>query len=146
MQIDSRQAEGGRNQNGGGFAVGPERLAVDEQHGVELAGTPGVEHGAHGRHIDAEHLRHRLEPRRQRDDRADVEIAIGPAVAAPADAFRERVVDRGVAQRTLDPHRADPPLIVEETRHADDGIELEQLERGRGILQVDLAARDRALE
>src|SRR5688500_19494431 len=51
-------------------------------------------------------------------DGADVEVAGGPAVAAPADARPKRVVDVGVAERAGDPDAAQ--LLargIEETAH-----------------------------
>ena len=39
-----------------------------------------------------------------------------------------------------------PPLVVEEARHADDGVQLEQRERRRGIVEIDLARFDLLLE
>jgi hypothetical protein len=63
-----------------------------------------------------------------------------------ADARRERIIHRRVTQRALDAHGGDASLLVEESGDADDGIELEQLERRRRIAEVDLAARDRPLQ
>ena len=47
-------------------------------------------------------LRRGVERRRQRDDRAGVQVAVGPAVEPLADAGRERVVDGRVAERAGD--------------------------------------------
>ena len=38
------------------------------------------------------------------------------------------------------------PLLVEDAGDADHGVELEQCERGRGIVEIHLAARERALQ
>jgi hypothetical protein len=62
----------------------------------------------------------------QRHDHADVQIAGGPAVQALADARSERVIDGRVTESALNAQRADPALLVEETRHADDGVQFEQ--------------------
>ena len=56
-----------------------------------------------------------------------------------ADAGRQRIVDVGVAQRTLNADRTQVAGRVESTRQADDGIEPEQRERRAGIVEVDLA-------
>src|SRR6266508_3896387 len=61
----------------------------------------------HGFDVDAEEIGERLEVRRERHDRADVQIAVGPAVQPLADAWRERVVDGRVTKRALDAHRLD---------------------------------------
>ena len=55
---------------------------------------------------------------------------------------RERIVDGGVAQRALDAHRLDAAVGVREGGHADDRVELEQRDRRRRILEVDLAGLD----
>ena len=83
--VDAGQAVGGRDHG---------RLvqAVDVEPRVVLAPAPGVER----------RLGRRVERRRQRDDRADVEIAIRPAVEPLADAGRERVVHGRVAERAGD--------------------------------------------
>ncbi len=74
-----------------------EGLPIEKQLRIELAGSPALEDAPHGGFVDAKQLRERRNTRRQRDDRPDVQVAIGPRVAARADAGRERVVDRAVA-------------------------------------------------
>jgi hypothetical protein len=74
-----------------------------------------------------------------RGDRADVEVAIGPAVQPFADAERELVVDRRVTERALDADRTQPSAL-EESRQADDGLQPEQGERRGGIVEVHVAA------
>jgi hypothetical protein len=82
----------------------------------------------------------------KRHDRADVQVARGPAVQAFSDARGERVIDRRVTERALDAHRADPALLVEETRHTDDGVQFEQRERRRGVVEAHLPGFDLLLE
>ena len=114
--------------------------------GVEASRAPGVQNRSHRGDIGAEQRGDRLEARRERNDGADVEIAIGPAVAPAPDALRERIVDGGMTERALNSHRGDAAAFVEDAGDADHGVELEQLERDGGILEVDLAARDVTLQ
>src|SRR3954470_13142399 len=66
-----------------------------------------------------------------------------------ADARGERIVDRRVAERALDADALQTAVPVLEARHTDDGIEVEERERGVGRVQVDppggncVLARDR---
>src|SRR5204863_7327633 len=83
--VDPREAVRGRDDG---------RLvqAVDVVARVVLARSPCAEL----------RFRRRVERRRQREDRAGVEVAVRPAVEALADAGRERVVDGRVAERAGD--------------------------------------------
>ncbi len=139
VQIDACQAERGRDERRGGAAVGLKGLAVERQLGVELPRAPAVEDRAHGGLVDAQEIDERLHAGSQRDDRADVQVAVRPAVEASTDARRQLVVDRGMAQRALDADRAELAL-VEETGDADDGVEAQESDRGRWSVEVDLAA------
>ena len=69
--------------------------------------------------------------------RAHVEITIGPAVQAAANAPGERVVHGGVAQRTLDAHRGHPLVLVEE---AGDCVGIDLRQRDGAALDLELAA------
>jgi hypothetical protein len=60
---------------------------------------------ANGRFVNLQHFGECAQVRGRRDDRADIEIAVEPAVGTTPDAGQEGVVHRGMAQRTLD---ADP--------------------------------------
>ena len=66
------------------------------------------QHRLHGRLVHLQQVGERRQVGRQRDDRADVEIAVRPAVQPLADAGRERIVDRRVAERALDADRLQP--------------------------------------
>src|SRR6185503_15115906 len=82
---------------------------------------------------------------RKRDDRTRIEIAIGPSVQAFADARSERIVHRRVAERTGDAYAGELVLAVDcldGPLDADDGVELEERDRGRGALQADAAILD----
>jgi hypothetical protein len=47
-----------------------------------------------------------------------------------------------MAQRALDPQRHELVVVVEEPRHADDGVAPQELDRDGGIVQVDVAVLD----
>src|SRR5207248_2466385 len=63
--------------------------------------------------------------------------AVGPAVEPLADAGRERIVDGRVAERALDADRLQSGGAGEEAGDADDGVQLQQRQRRRRIVQVD---------
>src|SRR5262249_33907991 len=106
--------------------------------GIEVPGPPGRQDRTHGRIVDAEQVRDRREVGRQPDDRADVEVPVGPAVEAMADAGREGIVDRRMAERALDADRREAPTGVEAPGHPDPGVELEECKLGRRVVQVAL--------
>src|SRR2546430_8154925 len=74
--------------------------------------------------------------RRERHDRADVQVAVRPAVEAPADAGGERVVDGRVTEGALEADRSDAAARVEEARHPHDRIQLEERQGRRGVVEV----------
>ena len=142
-KVDAGEPERRRDQRRRRLSVGPECLAVEEEHRVELARPPAGEDLVDRRLVDAEDVGERLLVRRQPDDRADVQVAVRPAVEAATDAGGEGVVDHGVAGRTGETHRRQPATAVEEALDADDGIQLQQRQRHRRVVQVDLAGLDR---
>ena len=56
VQVYAGEPEGGGQKGGGRLAVGPERLAIDIQLGVELARPPAREHLAHRRLVHVQEL------------------------------------------------------------------------------------------
>ena len=69
----------------------------------------------------------------------------GPAVEAPADAGREASRRRSSGRaRTGCPSTVRLPVGVEEAGDADDRVQLEQRERGRRVVEIDLARLDAA--
>src|SRR5690242_1049966 len=122
-----------------------ERLAVERELGVELAGPPALQHLLHRRNVDAEQRRERREVRRRGDDLADVEVAVGPAVEATTDAKRHGVVHRRMTQRALDADRLQRTVGVEESGQAEDRIRLQQCERTGRAVQIELTALHAAL-
>jgi hypothetical protein len=68
-----------------------------------------VQHLLDRRLVDAEQIGEGLEVWSERQDEADVEVAIGPAVQPLADAGRKGIVDLRVAQRALRAERLDLP-------------------------------------
>jgi hypothetical protein len=132
-----------RDQHRPRLAVGPECLAVEQHLGVELARAPALQDGAQLIVGDVEQVRDRRHVRRERDDRADVEIAIRPAVETMPDARRERVVDRRVTQRARDADVAHRAVGVRDRFDADHRVRGEQRLGDRGIVEVDLAGLQR---
>ena len=92
MQVDAGKTERGRDERCCRLPVGAKALAVEKQFGVEFARSPEGEHLTYRGLVDPEHRDHRREIRRKVDDRADVEIAVGPGIKTIADALRKRVV------------------------------------------------------
>src|SRR5438445_12509596 len=135
VQVDPREAKGRRKKGGGRLPVRTERLSIHVQLGVVLTGSPAGEHLAYGGLVHAEQVRDRLQVRRQRNDRADVEIAVGPAIAPLTDAFGEAVIDGGVAERAGDADRGDLAALGECVQ-PDDRVRLEQRYRAGGIVEV----------
>src|SRR5262249_35446197 len=80
--------------------------------------------------------------RREIDDRADIQIAVRPAVQPAANSRREGIVYGGMTQRALDADRFDILLSVEKSRDTDDGIQLQQRESSSGVVQIDSSFRD----
>src|SRR4029077_12401282 len=121
-------------------------LAILVQLGVVATWSPAGENLLHRCDVDAEQIGERFEVRRQSYDRADVEIAVGPAVEPLANAGRKRIVDGRVTKRALDAHRPDAAVGIGKGGDADDGVELEQRDgRGRSA-EFDLAGFDLPLQ
>src|SRR5438046_650311 len=130
----------------GWLAVGPEGFAVLVELRVKAARAPAGEHLLDGRGVYAEQVRKRLEGRRQRDDRSDVEVAVGPAVEPMPDARRERVVHCGVTGRACNADGSDVAVGIENPGHADDGVQLQQGQRRCRIVEIDLAGLELLLQ
>jgi hypothetical protein len=78
-------------------------FAVLVELGVVAAGAPALQHLADRGLVELQRLLERLQGRRQGHDRADVEVAVRPAVQTLTDALHEGVVDCRMAQRAVDP-------------------------------------------
>ncbi|TMH58338.1 MAG: hypothetical protein E6H62_01385 [Betaproteobacteria bacterium] len=146
MEVHACEAERGRNQGARLPAVRTQGLAVLVELGVEAPGAPAVQHRLYRGHIDSQQVGDRGEVGSERNDESDVQVAVGPAVEAPADPGREGVVDGRVAKRALNAHRFDVARSVENTGHAHHGIELEERERRRRIVEIDPARPDLRLQ
>ena len=88
-EVHAGQAERRRDQRSRLLAVGAKGLAILVQKRVVAARSPAGEHLLHGFDVDAKEIGERLEVRRQRHDRADIQIAVGPAVEPLANAWRK---------------------------------------------------------
>ena len=136
MLIHAREAECRWNQRSRRLAVRTKCLAVHEQLRVELPRPPARQDLAHRRLIHLQQRGHRTEVRSERDDRADVQIAVCPPVEPMPDAGRERVVHRRVTERTLHAHRRDASVGSAHRRDADDRLRVEERKRVRRIVEV----------
>ncbi len=144
VQVHAGQAERGGNERRGGLAVGPERLAVQEQLGVELPRAPAGEHlVAHRLLVHPEERGDGRQVGREPDDRADVQVAVRPAIQPVTDARRERVVHRRMAEGALDAEGAQSSLAVGEPRHADDRVRGQESHGDGGIVEVHLVGLQR---
>ena len=110
-------------------------LPSSKQFGVELSGSPRRS-TVEPCDIHAEQRREDLQARRERRDRADVQIAIGPTVQPAADAGRKRIIDDGVTQRALNADRIQTIGLIEESGQAHHRVETQQFERHRRIVEV----------
>ena len=88
-EVHAGQSERGRDQRSRLLPVGAKGLAILVQLRVVAAWPPAGEHLLHGLDIDTEEVSERLEVRCQRNDRADVQIAVGPAVEPLTNSRRE---------------------------------------------------------
>src|SRR5688572_25570288 len=141
MRVDTGESERRRQQYRSALAVRPEGLAVLVELRVVFSGPPAQKNLFELWFRQAEQIRVRLEIRRKRGDRADVEIAIGPAVEPPSDARTQRVVHGGMTERALNPHRCE--LVArEDALYADDSVGLEQRQRRLRFLEIERGALD----
>jgi hypothetical protein len=122
MQVHSREAEGGWNESGRGFAIGAKSFAVHKQLGIEMTGAPAVQNPTYRGFIRAKKFSYRLQSRRKRYDRTHIQITVGPTVQAVADAGSEGIVDSRVAERALNANGLKVPLAVEKSRKANNGV------------------------
>src|ERR1035437_2546267 len=93
------------------------------------AKAPTVQNGADSRFVHLKRGRRSRDVRCQIDNRPGVQAAIRPAIRTPANARRERVVHRRVAEGAWDAHGFDAPGPprggIEETGHPGNGVEFE---------------------
>lgn len=93
------------------------------QFSIELSRPPRLDRLLHLRFGNLQHLGERAQVRRERDDRANVQVSIGPAVQSRADAWRVGIVDGRVAHSAMNPHRRKGLAIgVKEPGYADNGV------------------------
>jgi hypothetical protein len=143
VRVDAREPERRRQQRRGRTSVGTECLTVEEELGIELPWAPTAEHSTHGGLIGFQQVGYGREIWGERDDGADVEVAIGPAIEPPADARRHGIVDSGVAQRALDADGLQPSSAVAAGRHADDGSGVERGDCHGRVIEVDTTLANR---
>ena len=80
MIVDAGQAKRRGVECRGRLSVRTERFAIKIEFGVELAGAPTCQNFLRRRLIDFEHLCKCTEVGRNRNDLADVQVAVRPAV------------------------------------------------------------------
>ena len=76
-----------------GGAIGPKRFSVEKQFGVEFPRSPTVQDGPHSRLVDAQQIGGTGEVRRERDDRAHIQIAICPGIQTVPDAGGKGIIN-----------------------------------------------------
>src|SRR5262249_43703154 len=86
MQVDACQPECGRYQGASLLAIGSKGFPILVHHSVEAPRPPAGERLLERDGMGAQRIRERLEIRRQRHNRADVEIAVCPSVETLTDA------------------------------------------------------------
>jgi hypothetical protein len=101
VKVHACQPEGCRNDDGSRGAIRAEGLAVQEHGRVETSGAPALQDCPQRGVVHAEERRHRRQVWREPDDRADIQVAVGPAVQPSADPAGERVVDGRMAECAL---------------------------------------------
>src|SRR5438552_3601818 len=108
-------------------------LAVNIESRIVLPRPPGV----------VDRLLRRSNRRRQRDDRSDVQLAIGPAVLSVSNPFRERIVNGRMTERAGNPESRQIVPSIDRGHSAlesDHYIQLEKSDSRRGIVEIDLAS------
>jgi hypothetical protein len=141
VEVVTGQAEGRRNPDGPKVRRRAHLPVVIDDR-VEVSGPPALQNALERCLVDLEQVGEGRQVGRARDDLADVEILVWPAVEAVADAGRQRVVDRGVAEGTRQPERA-KRAVVEEALGSEDGVEPQQRRCDRRVVEVDLASAQR---
>src|SRR5262249_23455855 len=140
VQVDAGETEGGWDEHRAGSSAGCDGPVVEQKLSIEATRAPAREHRAHGTLVEAEQFRDRRQVGREPDHGADVQVAVRPAIEAPADAGCEGIVDRGVAEGALNADRRDLAALIEVPGDADHRVELQQRKRGRRVVEVDLPA------
>ena len=139
MIVYARQTKGRGIERRGALAIRTERLAIKVQLGVEFPRSPGRHGLLDVRFRNLQQVNEGAQVRRQAHNCPDIEVAIGPAVEAVPDAGGVGVIDRRMTQRALNANGIErPSVLAEKTSHADNRIGLEQNQRARWILQIDL--------
>jgi hypothetical protein len=142
VQVDTCEPERRRDQRRGRAAVGTEPLAVQEELRVELPWPPSCQDLLHGLLVHAEQAGYGRQIRGERYDRADVQVTVGPAVQALADAGGKGIVHPGVTEGAGEPERLETTVLLDGSLETNDGVELEEGDGGRRIIEVHLARLD----
>jgi hypothetical protein len=151
MEVLAEVAIGRRNPGRRRLAVRAEADGVDVDLRVVEAGAPAQEdllERVDGRWVAGPEdlVGHRRQVGRERDDQAGVQILVRPAVQPLADPRGERVVDRRMAESAGDADRAERATRVEDALDADNRVQLQESERGRSTVEIDLSMPELRLE
>src|SRR5262249_47899048 len=146
VKIHTRHPECRRDQSCRRFAIGAKSFAIEIQFSVEFSWSPTRQYFFNRRLIDLQKISEPTQIRCQRNNRADIQIAIGPAIQSMAYARREGIVDGGMAYRTTEPHRFETPVLIERALHTEHRIEFDQGQRSCRIVEIDLTFLDLVYE
>jgi hypothetical protein len=139
VQVHARQPERRRDERRCRAPIWLKCLAVENELGVELPRSPAAKDAPHRRGVHAQQLRERRQPWGERDDRSNVQIAVGPSIQPSSDPGRNRIIHARVAQRALNADGAERSIALEEAGQTEDRVQLQQRERVLRIVEVQRA-------
>ena len=136
MHVHACKAKCGRDQDSRTFAVRAKCFPIDAEACVEASWTPTAKDGSQGGLIYLEQICQRLQVWSERDNRTNIQIPVGPTIQATTDTWRQRIIDGRMAKAALYADGTQTTVGLEETGYTDDGVELEQRESGRRIIEI----------
>ena len=123
--------------------VRSKRLAVENQFRIEFARPPTTKYCAHRLLIGLQKIGDGLKIGRKRDDRADIQVAIGPSVEPASDAECHGVINGRMTEGAVDADRRQSAVAPALRGDAHNRVSVEQREGDRRIVQVHVTFLDR---